>query len=195
MTGKIGCVLMAAGNSSRFGENKLNKTIENKTLIERAIQCIPKEKLYKIVIVSQYDEIKTLTENMGFHFIKNEHPNYGISHTIKLGLSYTNDCSATMFMVSDQPLLKKESVLNMLDFFTKNNNYIIGMGYNGKRGNPCIFPSAYYDELNALREDNGGSSVIRAHEECLKIFEATHPDELSDIDTKEDFQKLINTEV
>lgn len=195
MTYKIGCVLMASGNSSRFGENKLNKTIKDKTLIERALLCITTNKLSKIVVVSQYDEVKAMALNLGFHFIKNEHPDYGISYTIKLGLDYTKDCDATMFMVSDQPLLRKESVADMLDFFTKNRDFIVGMGYNGKRGNPCVFPSTYYDELNLLNEDNGGNTVIRAHEKRLKIFEASHPDELSDIDTKEDLIKLSNTEV
>ncbi len=192
---KIGCVLMAAGDAKRFGENKLNRKIDGTSLIDRALGNVPKEKLYKVVVVSQYDEVIKKAESLGFCGVKNIHPDFGISHTIKLGLSKVFDCDATMFMVSDQPLLQKESVSQMLDFFEKNNQFIVGMGHNGVRGNPCVFPRKYYDELKMLIEDHGGSTVIRKHEDELLLFEANHPDELSDIDTKADLQKLCNTEV
>ncbi|MBE6824165.1 MAG: nucleotidyltransferase family protein [Ruminococcaceae bacterium] len=195
MKQKIGCVLMAAGDSKRFGENKLNRKVDGTSLIDRALRNIPKEKLYKVVVVSQYDEVIKKAQSLGFSGIKNAHPDFGISHTIKLGLDDVCDCDATMFMVSDQPLLKKESVSQMLDFFEQNNQYIVGMGYGGVRGNPCVFPRKYYDELRKLEEDHGGSTVIRMHEDELLLFEANHPDELSDIDTKADLQKLCNTEV
>ena len=195
MNKKIGCVLMAAGNAKRFGENKLSRKLNGVSLIDRALQCIPKEKLQKVVVVSQYDEVMKKAEVLGFLSIKNEHPDFGISHTIKLGLEKTDDCDAIMFMVSDQPLLKKESVSQMIDFFLHNSDYIVGMSYDHVRGNPCIFPKVYFSELRELKEDRGGNTVIRKHEDKLKLFSATHPDELSDIDTKEDLEKLSNTEV
>lgn len=192
---KIGCVLMAAGDAKRFGENKLNRKLDGKSLIDRALSCIPAHKLDITVVVSQYDEVLKKAEDSGFLGIKNYHPDYGISHTIKLGLKKTKHCDAVMFMVSDQPLLTKNSVEKMIDFYLDNPLYIVGMGYNGTRGNPCIFPKSFYKELEKLQEDRGGSTVIRQNEDKLLIFEAQHSDELSDIDTKEDLDKLSNKEV
>ena len=60
---------------------------------------------------------------------------------------------------------------------------LVGLAHNGVRGNPCIFPAAYFPELKALREDRGGSSVIRRHEEDLLLFEAP-AQELEDADTR-----------
>lgn len=192
---KIGCVLMASGFGSRFKKNKLYETLDGKSLINRALCCIPDEKLDKITVVSQYDDIQSKSEKLGFHFIKNDHPEYGLSHTIKLGLDYTKDCDATMFLVADQPLLKKESVSGMIDFFTGNTDHIVGLGYNGKRGNPCIFPKVFYPQLQKLKEDQGGSTIIRMNEDKLLVFEARDHLELTDIDTKEDLDKLKRTEV
>lgn len=192
---KIGCVLMAAGDAKRFGENKLNRKLNGKSLIDRALSCIPAQKLDITVVVSQYDEVLKKAEDLGFLGIKNYHPDYGISHTIKLGLEKTKHCDAVMFMVSDQPLLTKNSVEKMIDFYLENPQYIVSMGYNGTRGNPCIFPKNFYKEMEALNEDRGGSTIIRNNEDKLLIFEAQHSDELSDIDTKEDLDKLSNKEV
>ena len=191
----VGCVLMAAGDAKRFGENKLNRKFKSKSLIDIALANIPSEKLDCIVVVSQYEEVLKKARDLGFHTVKNKHPDYGISHTIKLGLKEVDHCNAVMFMVSDQPLLKRESVNNLIDYYHKNSDFIVGLGYNGTRGNPCIFPSIYFDELRELNEDHGGNQVIRKHEDKLLICEASHPDELSDIDTKEDLSLLQNTEV
>ncbi|MBQ8057217.1 MAG: nucleotidyltransferase family protein [Ruminococcus sp.] len=192
---KIGCVLMASGNAKRFGDNKLNKKLNGISLIDRALNAIPVDKLYKVAVVSQYSEVIDKAHRYGFTGIKNKHPDYGISHTIKLGLDATNDCDAVMFMVSDQPLLRKDSVSQMLDFYIKNSKFLVGMSYKGVRGNPCVFPKEFFDGLRKLTEDNGGNTIIRMHEDRLKLFEVDHPDELSDIDTKEDLEKLENTEV
>ena len=192
---KIGCVLMAAGDAKRFGENKLNRKLHGKSLIDRAIDTIPSEKLHKVAVVSQYDEVLSKAENAGFVGAKNKHPDYGISHTIKLGLDIVNDCDAVMFMVSDQPLLTKDSVEKLIECYKENPEYIVALGYNSTRGNPCIFPSEFYPKLRELSEDHGGSSIIRRHEDRLIVLQANHPDELSDIDTQLDLQKMQDAEV
>lgn len=190
MNMKIGCVLMASGDARRFGENKLNSTVNNKTLIELAFDSIPNNNAEKIVVVSQYDEVLDMALGCGYIAVKNAHPDFGISHTIKLGLSKCEDCDAVMFMVSDQPLLKKSTVCDMIDFFKENQSFIVSLSYNKKRGNPCIFPKEFFSELFNLSEDNGGSTIIRNHPERLLMFEASFSDELSDIDTKDDLLRL-----
>lgn len=195
MKHKIGCVLMASGDARRFGENKLNSTLKGESLIDRALNCLKKLKLDCVVVVSQYEQVLRKADAYGFIGVKNNHPDYGISHTIKLGLQKAQCCDAVMFMVSDQPLLTSDSVSGMIEYYRENPTHIVAMGYGGTRGNPCIFPSVYFDELKKLSEDNGGNQVIRAHEDRLLIFQASHPDELSDIDTKEDLKVLEHTEV
>ena len=61
---------------------------------------------------------------------------------------------------------------------------IVGLGHNGVRGNPCIFPRRFFPELMALTGDVGGNVVIRAHPESLLLYE-TAAAELRDVDTVE----------
>ena len=42
---RVGCVVMAAGNAERFGENKLAAVVDGKTMVERALDAVPEEKL------------------------------------------------------------------------------------------------------------------------------------------------------
>ena len=148
---------MAAGDARRFGENKLAMEVGGRTLVRRALEAVPGEAFRTVAVVTQYPEVEALAEGFGFLPVRNPHPDWGISHTIRLGLEALGEVDAALFLVSDQP-------------------------HDGVRGNPCIFPRQYFPELLELREDHGGSSVIRRHEKDLLLFEAPAC-ELEDIDT------------
>ena len=187
----IGCVLMAAGSARRFGDNKLAAEVGGKTLIERALDAIPQEDFSRVVVVTQYDEIEALAKSRGFDVIRNQHPDWGISHTISLGThALQSDCDAICYMVSDQPLLKRESIAGALGFFRENSDHIVALSHGGTRGNPCIFPRRFFPELIALREDHGGNTVIRAHEDALRLYEVDKR-ELTDVDTPRALRDLM----
>ena len=180
----IGCVVMAAGDARRFGENKLAALFDGKTLIRRALEAVPSEEFSAVAVVTQYLEVEDLAAEFGFIPVRNPHPDWGISHTIRLGLEALGDCEAALFQVSDQPMLCRETVAAEVAFFREHPDKLVGLSHGGVRGNPCIFPAAYFPELLALTEDHGGSSVIRRHEEDLLLFECPAR-ELEDADTRQ----------
>lgn len=179
---KIGCVVMAAGDARRFGENKLAALFDGKSLIRRALEAVPPEAVDQVAVVTQYPEVEEMAAAFGFQPVRNPHPDWGISHTIRLGLEAVGKCDAVLFQVSDQPLLRRETVAAQVAFFRSHPDKLVGLSHGGVRGNPCIFPARFFPELLALREDRGGSSVIRRHEEDLLLFEAPAC-ELEDVDT------------
>lgn len=180
----IGCVVMAAGDARRFGENKLAALFDGKPLIRRALEAVPAEEFSAVAVVTQYPEVEAMAVEFGFIPVRNPHPDWGISHTIRLGLEALGACDAALFQVSDQPMLRRETVAAEVAFFREHPDNLVGLGHNGVRGNPCIFPAAYFPELLALKEDHGGSSVIRRHEEDLLLFECPAR-ELEDADTRQ----------
>ena len=189
---KIGCLLMAAGNAERFGENKLLcAAIDGRMLIEYALDAIPRECFARTLVVTQYPEITSLAKERGFETLQNEHPERGQSETIRLGTRALSDCDAICFMVADQPMLRRETVAQELDFFLAHPQHIVGLGHNGVRGNPCLFPARFFPELLALEGDVGGSAVIRKHPEALLLFPADER-ELRDADTKDALAALTS---
>ena len=186
----IGCLLMAAGSAKRFGENKLSAELCGKTLIERAMESIPREQFSRVLVVTQYPQIVQLAARFGYESLRNEHPEAGQSETIRLGTAaLQKDCDAICYMVADQPLLRRESVAQEAAFYRAHPDRIVGLGHNGVRGNPCIFPARFYPELLALTGDTGGSRVIRAHEDALLLYEVDAA-QLSDVDTRASLDAL-----
>ena len=180
---------MAAGNARRFGENKLAARFRGKSLIRWTLEAVPEDIFDAVAVVTQYPEITELAREFSFIAIRNEHPDFGISHTIKLGLTALRDYDGVLFLVSDQPLLRQESVIELAELWKQQPDKIVALGHDGVRGNPCLFPARFFPELLELREDRGGNAVIRRHEEDLMLLEVP-AEELYDVDTVQALEKL-----
>lgn len=189
----IGCVIMAAGNSSRFPGNKLTAEFEGQPLFRRALEAVPPGVFSQVAVVTQYQQIADAAAEYGFHFLLNDRPEEGQSRTVVLGTQALQNCDAILFLVADQPLLRRETVRKVAEHWLAHPEYIVGAAHKGKRGNPCIFPKKFFPELLNLTGDVGGNAVIRAHPEYLRTVEVDSA-ELADIDTREALEALLSSE-
>ena len=96
MNGKIHVILLAAGNSIRFGSNKLLHKIDGKPLYQFLPDTLKKVKSCDGVhcIVSQYKEILEQMEERGYQCVKNDKPEDGIAHSIRLGIECLEEIGA-----------------------------------------------------------------------------------------------------
>ena len=102
---KLGCVVMAAGKGSRFGRNKLLELFCGKPLYQWTLEAIPAACFEKVHVVTGYDPVAALAEQLGFAVICNDRPDLGVSCTIRLGMQGLADCDGVLFMTADQPCL------------------------------------------------------------------------------------------
>lgn len=185
----IGCLVMAAGSASRFGENKLNAAFDGQTLIERTLRALPATLFSRVTVVTQYPSIAQLADSFGFAVIENKQPALGISHTIHLGTSAMAACDGILYLVADQPLLSGESIARIVSAWKRAPDRIVGASHNGRHGNPNLFPARFFPALLALEGDCGGNRVIRAHPEAFLPVEVSAL-ELTDCDTPQQLHAL-----
>ena len=186
---RAGCLVMAAGNASRFGEKKLTARFDGQSLFSLALAAIPEGLFARVTVVSQYPALLEEAARAGFDTILNGRPEDGISRTIRLGTQAMADCDGILYMVADQPLLRAGTVRRVVAAWQERPECIAAAAHNGNRGNPCLFPARFFPELCALEADRGGSSVIRRHENVLLLVEAGER-ELFDCDTKQALEIL-----
>ncbi|MCI8440579.1 MAG: nucleotidyltransferase family protein [Oscillospiraceae bacterium] len=185
----MGCIVMAAGAASRFGGDKLAALFRGKPLLRLALEAVPVDRLGPVAVVTGRREAAALAGEFGFLAVDNAHPDWGISHTIRLGLDAVGDCGAAMFLVADQPLLRRETAAALADLSRAHPDRLVGLAHGGVRGNPCIFPARFFPALRALRGDRGGGAVIRRHMAELLLLEAPAC-ELADVDTLQALEDL-----
>lgn len=198
---KITAIILASGFSKRFNGNKLLALYQEKPLIMHIIDKVARQNFYEMIVVSQYDEVLNLashaTSSKGaIKVIQNNNPQKGISESIKLGIKGSQPCDAYMFFVGDAPLIREETISDMVDRYKtleRKDTAILCPFYEGERGNPVIFAHVYHQELMELSGDEGGKQLIVRHNECVIKYEVGHGKELLDIDTPLDFNQLLQT--
>jgi len=159
-------------------------------MFEYALDALPYNKLCAVAVVSGRAEILAAAEARGFIPVLNDRPEDGPPRTIRLGMEAVGDADGIIFMVADQPLLRRESVAGEIDFFAKNANSIVAMGHGARRGNPVIFPREFFRELRTLEGERGGGAVMAAHRERIMLYQLENEAELMDIDTASDYIML-----
>lgn len=180
---KLGCVIMAAGESRRFGtENKLLQDFGGVPLYVRALEAVPAEIFDAVCVVTAWEPVAELATQRGFSVVTNDRPELGLSRTIRLGLECLTDCDGALFMTADQPLLTAQTMRRLAAAFGQNPERIVAAVCNGRRGNPCLFPRDLFSELLVLEGDTGGSRVIKVHSDRLLPVEVPEQ-ELADCDT------------
>ena len=208
----IHIIYMAAGNSRRFGSNKLFYELDGKPmyrhLLERLIEIKDRyNKLKKagkkiknaesnnpvidITVVTRYREILDYCSSIpDCHAVLSLDSEKGISYTIKAGIMAVQEQKKTgmqdyyMFAVADQPYLKSQSVIKLIDRVLKNTGgkrLAFSLRCGDAVGNPCVFNSSLIPQLLSLEGDKGGRSVAKKHD-CVYVDIADER-ELMDIDT------------
>ena len=187
----VSAIILASGYSKRMGRDKLLLKYRGKTLIQKTIDTILQYEFSEVILVAREEEIIEIGNRNGIKVIKNDNAAKGISESIKLGVMEAMKTDGYMFFTGDQPLMDVETIQLLMNCFIENKNLIIVPRYNEKRGNPFIFPRRYADELLALQGDSGGRSIINKHLESVKFLEVKNEWLLSDIDTEEDYKRLV----
>ena len=183
---KITLVMLAAGDSRRFGSNKLLYEIDGMPMYLRTLEKLQKAASElgdcEIIVVTQYEEIAAKANTLGVKVLINPQPERGISSSMQIGLATAKDSSACLFTVSDQPWLTAETIINLVDKFRDEQKGMACTIFGTKTGNPCIFSREYYQELMEITGDKGGKQIINRHPEDVTYFKIEDARELQDID-------------
>ena len=207
---KIGIILLAAGDSKRFGSNKLLSKINGKTLYEKTIEryrAVSKEcEQYldiktqtHMLLLTQYEQIRTAVNSKygDIKVVDNPNPEMGLSHSISLGIQdyeKYNPMDYYLFSVCDQPYLTWDTVLLFLKEFLHSEKGIGCIGYQGNLGNPVVFSRSYARELSHLNGEQGGKVVVNKHIDDLFYYGIDYIKELVDIDYITDIKQKDKTE-
>lgn len=166
--------------------------------------------LIDITVVTRYREILDYCSSIpDCHAVLSPDSEKGISYTIKAGImavqeqkkkngvwqkkqeksgGVSQNSAETeeyyMFAVADQPYLKSQSVIKLIDKVLENTGkeqLVFSLCCGDAVGNPCVFHSSLIPQLLSLEGDKGGRSVAKKHD-CVYV-DIADESELMDIDT------------
>lgn len=184
---RIGCVIMASGLGKRFGGNKLMADFLGKPMIQRALDATD-GLFFCRVVVTRHESVADLCRSQNVDVVLHDLPYR--SDTVRLGLDALGEMEACMFLPGDQPLLRRETVEQLLSHWEANPQSIVRPAYEDIPGSPVVFPERTFEQLRSLPEGKGGGWIMRQHPESVESVPINNPYELMDADTPQTLELL-----
>ncbi len=183
---KVRLIYLAAGNSRRFGSNKLLHELNGKPLfqhlLERLTRICERHDEWEVIVVTQYQIVYDRAAEMGVHVVFSPESYKGASYSIRAGLAEAEGAEYCVFFVADQPYLTEAAAEGFLEEMERKQADLGCVVCGSHRGNPGWFSRKYFLELEALEGDQGGRKVLKAHQEEVLFFQIPDEHELEDID-------------
>lgn len=180
-------ILLAAGESCRFGSNKLlYPVIDNTPMLLVAAEKLASVLPGSIVVINRVLIPYTpQLEQMGMRVVINEQAEQGMGSSIACGVRASEDASGWLIMLADMPYIKTETIRLLADKLNSGSRMVAPM-LDQQRGHPVGFSQCYKNELLALNEDIGARQLIKNHQSQLESVSVDDTGTITDVDQPSD---------
>jgi molybdenum cofactor cytidylyltransferase len=190
--GRISAILLAAGESKRMGMNKLSLPWGKKTVLEHCLRVLLSSQIGEVLVVvnKQTWELGQRLIGPRVTLVYNPQSKKGMSTSIRKGIQAMDQKSrAVLIALGDHPLLKANTVNDLIRAYVEKKGTIIVPVFRGKRGHPVLFDGKYGKELLKLKNDVGARALLERHGK--EVYEVNSKSEgvVVDIDTWEEYQR------
>ncbi|WP_130812806.1 NTP transferase domain-containing protein [Olsenella sp. Marseille-P4559] len=189
---RLGCVVMANGEATRFGRQKLVEPLRGRAVVSHTLDALVSARL-DVVVPTRWERVRSVCEARHVTCVEPEGPLQ--SDTLRAGIRVLGKRAGYVFVQGDQPLLSGASVEALLDEFAAHSASVVRLAWQGRVGSPVIFPGYLADALLGLEGDVGGGELLHRNPDlaCVtRLVEARFPAELDDIDTPSDLERVAS---
>jgi molybdenum cofactor cytidylyltransferase len=184
---RTGAVVLAAGRSSRMGENKLLLEVAGRTVLDRILDALtPAIEDVVVVTGNNPEPIRRIAEAHGVRVAHNPNHEKGMTTSFQAGLRSMGVVSGVFLVLGDQLGLRPELLRRMAAAMEDTGALIVSPTHGGKRGHPVLFGWSLADEILAL--DGTLKEVVDEHAGEHINIEGGEWSTI-DFDTPEDFER------
>lgn len=195
---RVGAVLLAAGESIRFGsQSKLLAEIDGEPLVRRVARIVIASGANNIVAVTGRDgkAVEQALDGLAVRCIVNADWAKGMGGSVAAGIRALSARSidGAFIVPADMALLVPEFFRRLGRAFedTDNQAIIVPVTLEGEQRNPVLWPRRYFSELSQLSGTQGAKRLLEvASREAVQI-RVDDPAVFTDIDTQDDLKTVL----
>jgi molybdenum cofactor cytidylyltransferase len=195
---RLAAVILAAGQSSRMGHNKLLAHWRGKPLLRHVAEAALASTARPVIAVTGHEASATRNALSGLDVVLTANPHYaeGLSTSLRTGLaSVPADCGGALILLGDMPEVGTDLIERMIAGFAPEDGRAICIAVRGgKRGNPVLWARRFFPEMETLTGDSGAKHLLGIYDEQVCEVEAGDDSVLTDIDTPEALAALLERE-
>lgn len=193
---RVAGVVLAAGSSSRMGQNKLLLDLGGETVVRRAVRSATEAGLDPVVVVLGHDAARVQAELCGLscRSVVNPHHAEGVRTSLQLGIrEVAADAPALVVVLSDMPFVTAAMIRTLAERHRETGAPLVISRYGDARGAapvdapPILYDRSLFSELLAMTGERCAKRVVGRHRDEAAIL--CWPEQaLRDIDVAEDYE-------
>jgi len=191
----IGAVLLAAGRSTRMGRPKQILPWGDTTIAGHIIRVLESAGVKEIVVVTGAAREAVEGALVGTGVRLAHSPDFEVGEllsSIQTGLrALPEDCEAALIALGDQPQIQPEVIRAVIEGHRETRAPIVVPSYQMRRGHPVLVARSLWPDLLSLSPPASLRDFLSAERPIHYVVVST-PTILGDMDTPEDYERLIS---
>ena len=187
----LAAIVLAAGDSTRMGRNKLLLELDGESLVRRCAGRVIAAGVDSVIAVLGFEADAVARElgDLDCQTVINEHYARGQHGSVKRGLAaIPTDARALLIVLADMPLVTTEMIRAVVALYRQSTPALVVSRYGNVVAPPTIYDRELFSELLELDEGAPTRQVIRRHEARAAV--ARWPESaLTDLDDPEDYER------
>jgi molybdenum cofactor cytidylyltransferase len=182
----VAAVILAAGESRRFGSPKQLAELHRRTLLEHVVDRAIGAGLDPVVAVVPAWFVPAKTSNEAILWVRNAHPERGMSESLQLGFAaLPESAEAAVILLGDQPTLPATSIAAILA--GRGERPIVAGRSQGHPTPPVLVERSHFGIVQEATGDGGLRGLLSARQELVTPVDMPPTD---DVDTPEQLRAL-----
>jgi molybdenum cofactor cytidylyltransferase len=193
-------ILLAAGQSRRFGGDKLLYSVyhhgQHQPLILHTLSSwLAVFSELHLVIRAENHALRHLLESCAFssslRFITATDAHLGMGVSLSCGIRACQTADGWLIGLADMPYIDSAVIRDSL-WALQNGATITQAEFEGRRGHPVGFAARFLPELLALNGDKGARDIIASAGDLVTLIPSSNEGIYRDIDVRDDIQPLLS---
>jgi molybdenum cofactor cytidylyltransferase len=194
--GTIAGVVLAAGTSSRMGQNKLLMELDGEPLVRRAVGRAAKAGLDPLIVVVGYeaDRVTRALDGLDYQPVVNAEYERGVNSSLRAGIraAAESNASAAVIVLADMPFVTTAMFETLVERYRHGAAPLVVSDYDGVNAPPMLYDRSLFGELATSEGQGCGKHVVKQHRHEAESV-SWPVAALTDLDAPEDFQRITTT--
>ncbi len=184
MTQRVQALMLAAGNSQRFGSDKrLHQLADGTPMLVQTLRNLQRA-VPSVVLVVKPGEAPLFAELLlreaPLTIIEAADAQAGMGASLACGIHHV-DSDAVLVMLADMPFIQPQTIAQVATALQL--HPVVVPEYRGRLGHPVGFRQQFFAQLAELRAEEGGKKILQRHADSVKRLQVRDPGVIKDIDT------------
>jgi molybdenum cofactor cytidylyltransferase len=191
---RVGGVILAAGGARRMGQLKQVLVWRGEPFVRHVARAALEAGLSPVVVVTgcAAESVAVALQDLPVVLAHNPAWQAGQSGSVITAVqALPAETGAAVFLLADQPHTPAQLIASLVEAHAGSLSPLVAPLVQGQRANPVLFDRVTFPELLGLSGDQGGRALFSRYP--IRWVPWHDPAILQDIDTPEDYQRLLET--